>query len=170
MLPDLLNHLLHQGCGVGLELQLHRCATADRLAPEAAAGEAVNGGDVCRIQLLESQKQTTDPVAAAAVVGAVAPPVLQDLIRFRKGLLPLEGFEPQQGILQAPADSRSQLCRGRIGEGDHQQAVERHGRFGDQPQAEMGKRKRLAGAGAGLEQSHASIERVGVGVEALGHV
>ena len=83
LLPDLLNHLLHQGRGVGLELQLHRCATADRLAPKAATGEAVNGGDVCRIQLLQSQKQTTDPVASVAVVGAVAPPILQDLIRFR---------------------------------------------------------------------------------------
>ena len=41
--------------------------------------------------------------------------------------------------------------------------------FGDQPQAEMGERKGLAGPGAGLEQAQAWIQGIGVGLKPLHH-
>ena len=42
-------------------------------------------------------------------------------------------------------------------------------RFGDQPQAEMGERKGLAGSGAGLEQAQPWDQGIAVGLKPLNH-
>ena len=41
--------------------------------------------------------------------------------------------------------------------------------LGDQAQGEMGQRKGLPGAGTGLQQAKTRIQRIAVGVKALGH-
>ena len=63
--------------------------------------------------------------------------------------------QPVEGGDQAVAHPLSQLARGHAGEGDHEEAVDRHRRLGDVARRESGDGEGLAGAGTRLQQRHA---------------
>ena len=60
-----------------------------------------------------------------------------------------------RGIGQPGTDSLAQLLGGGAGERHHQYVAYRGAFLDDQAQIEPGQRKRLAGAGAGLDQAQA---------------
>ena len=76
-------------------------------------------------------------------------------------------LQQRQGLLQPLGNAVAQFGRGGLGEGHHQQLLEGELPLAHQPQHQVRQGKGLAGAGTGLQQLHAVVERKAIGIEGL---
>ena len=160
-LPVVVGHLAHQGAVVAFELELRGQASLQGLALQAAAAEAMDGGDVGGIELLEGEQQ---PGPQGSRPG---PLPLQPLGQGGIGGLQRRIIQTGQGQLQPLADAVPQFGGGGIGEGHHEQLTQTQLGLGHVAQHQLGQGEGLAGAGTGLEQADARIQREGIGLKGL---
>ena len=118
LLPVVVGHLAHHGALLGFQLQLRGQAGLQGVALQGAAAEAVDGGDVGAIELLEGQQQPGPQLFGPRSL------LLQPGGQGGIGRLQIWIFQAGQGPLQALADAIAQFGGGGLGEGHHQQLAQ----------------------------------------------
>ena len=155
-LPVVVHDFQLQLAVVAFELHGRAQARLQGLALQAAAAEAMDGGDVGPIEILQGLQQAgaQGPLGLGiGVLGLV--PLGQGVVRVSQGVTGrFEGFE---ALLQAPGDAIAQLRRRCLGEGHHQQLLQPLPALRHQAQHQMGQGKGLARAGTGLQQLQARV-------------
>ena len=158
--PEILRGLEPQRAVVLDQLELVGQAGGEGGVGERALAEAVDGEDRRLVEGLQRQTQAGGELFLRVAGGGQMRQQLRD-----------EGIGAGRAALQdlkrlhdALADAPRQLGGRRLGEGDHQQRLDRQFALEQQAQVEAADVPGLAGAGRGLDQADA-VERAGEDVE-----
>ena len=169
LLPVVVHDLTPALGGAVLQRHSRPEARLERLTLQGAAAEAVDGGDVGTIELLQGQQQPAAQQRRGGWALGRQPPG-QGFIQIggqRRIAGAGGGFQQGQGLLQAAGDAVAQFGGRGVGEGNHQQLFDRQRPrpLAHQPQHQMGQGEGLARAGAGFQQPDARAERHAIGLK-----